>query len=409
MKILIVTQYFQPESFRINDLTRELKTRGHAVTVLTGLPNYPAGRWFAGYGFTSCGRERWEDIEIIRVPMMRRMSAKGWQLALNYLSYAVMASLLGPVWCHGRFDIVLAYEPSPFTVGIPAAILRRFKKAPMMFWVQDLWPESLIATGAIRSQTVLRLVGRMVRAIYQRCDQVLLQSEAFVEPAIAAGAVRERIRFFPNWAEEFYQPLASPGNVQESREMPDGFRVVFAGNLGAAQSLETIIRAAELLRNIASIQWIIIGDGRRKKWMLEEVKGRGLEKVVHFLGSKPPELMPRYFALADVLLATLRPEPVFSLTIPSKIQTYLACGRPIAAALDGEGARIINKSGSGIAVDAGDTEGLAKAVKQLHDMPSEKRDFIGKQGLLYYKQHFDREMLVDQLESWMQELLREKA
>jgi colanic acid biosynthesis glycosyl transferase WcaI len=275
-----------------------------------------------------------------------------------------------------------------------------------MFWVQDLWPESLIATGAVHSHTVLRLVGWMVRTIYQRCDQVLLQSEAFVEPAVAAGAVRERIRFFPNWAEEFYQPIILPRNVQESREMPEGFRVIFAGNLGTAQSLETIIEAADLLRNIADIQWIIIGDGRRKKWMLEEVKGRGLEKVVYFLGSKPSELMPRYFALADVLLATLRPEPVFSLTIPSKIQTYLACGRPIVAALDGEGARIINESGSGIAVDAGDTDGLATAVKQLHDMPSEKRDYMGKQGHIYYKQHFEREMLVDHLESWMQKILR---
>lgn len=408
MKILIVSQYFQPESFRINDLAQELKTRGHAVTVLTGLPNYPTGRWFEGYGLTSCGRESWEGIEIIRVPMMRRMSARDWQLALNYMSYAVMASLLGPLWCHGRFDIVLAYEPSPFTVGIPAAIMRRLKKAPMMLWVQDLWPESLIATGAVHSHTVLRLVGRMVRAIYQRCDQVLLQSEAFVEPAVAAGAERERIRFFPNWAEEFYHPVELPRNAPECIAMPEGFRVVFAGNLGAAQSLETIVEAAELLRNIGSIQWVMIGDGRRKKWMLEEVKGRGLEKVVHFLGRKPSESMPQYFALADVLLATLRPEPVFSLTIPSKIQTYLACGRPVVAALDGEGARIINESGGGIAVDAGDAHGLATAVKRLHGMPSEERDFMGKQGRIYYEEHFDREILVDRLESWMQELVREQ-
>lgn len=408
MKILIVTQYFQPESFRINDLAQELKTRGHVVTVLTGLPNYPTGHWFDGYGLASCGRESWEGIEIIRIPMMRRMSARGWQLALNYLSYAVMASLLGPIWCRGHYDIVLAYEPSPFTVGIPAAIMRRVKKAPMMFWVQDLWPESLIATGAVHSKTVLKLVGRMVRAIYQRCDQVLLQSEAFVKPAVAAGAERKCIRFFPNWAEEFYQPVDLPGNALERLAMPEGFQVVFAGNLGAAQSLETIVEAAELLRDIGSIHWVVIGDGRRKKWMQEEVKGRGLEKVVHFLGRKPSESMPQYFALADVLLATLRPEAVFSLTIPSKIQTYLACGRPVVAALDGEGARIIIESGSGIAVDAGDAHGLATAVKRVHDLSSEERGLMGKQGRIYYEEHFEREMLVDRLESWMQELLKEQ-
>ena len=408
MNILIVTQYFQPESFRINDLAQQLKTRGHTVTVLTGLPNYPTGHWFDGYGLTSCGRENWEGIDIIRVPMMRRMSARSWQLALNYLSYAVTASLLGPILCRGHFDIVFAYEPSPFTVGIPAATMRWVKKAPMMFWVQDLWPESLIATGSVHSHTVLKLVGRMVRAIYRRCDQVLLQSEAFVEPAVTAGADKSRIRFFPNWAEEFYQPVELSENATERREMPEGFRVAFAGNLGAAQSLEIIVEAAEQLRDIGSIQWVMIGEGRRKKWMQDEVKERGLENVIHFLGRKPSALMPQYFALADVLLATLRPEPVFSLTIPSKIQTYLACARPIVAALDGEGARIINESGSGIAVDAGDAEGLAKAVKQLYETSSTERYLMGKQGRIYYEQHFEREMLVDRLESWMREILRKQ-
>ena len=406
MNILVVSQYFWPENFRINDLVQELKARGHDLTVLTGLPNYPTGQWFSGYGLSAVGRNSWNKVNVVRVPVMRRMSAKGWQLALNYLSFAFSASLFGPMLCRGKFDLIFVFEPSPFTVGVPGMVMRKIKRAPMLFWVQDLWPESLIATGAVRSQTILTIVGRMVRAIYRRCDQVLVQSMGFIEPAVKAGARRENIRYFPNWAEDFYHPFKLSPNAAQFSEVPEGFCIIFAGNLGTAQSLETIIGAAELLRNINGIQWVVIGDGRRHDWMKSEIRRKGLDQTVHFLGRKPPEEMPKYFALADVLLATLRAEPVFSLTIPSKIQTYLACGRPIVAALDGEGARIINESGGGIAVNAGDAAGLARAVKQMYDMSPQERNLIAKKARIYYEDHFDRKKLVQQLEHWMQESVR---
>ncbi|MFQ5345290.1 MAG: glycosyltransferase family 4 protein [Mariprofundus sp.] len=407
MKILIVSQYFWPENFRINDLALELKGRGHEVTILTGLPNYPAGRWFNGFGYASCGRSEWQGISIIRVPMLRRMSGRGWQLALNYMSYAMAASLLGPILCRGRFDVVLAYEPSPFTVGIPAAMMRWLKGAPMMFWVQDLWPESLTAAGAVRSRYILKLVGSMVRWIYARCDRVLVQSEGFIKPAVAAGADPGRIRYFPNWAEDFYQPLVLPDDALEYAEMPVGFNIVFAGNMGEAQSLQTILEAVERLRDVPDIHWTMIGDGRRSSWMQEEAVKRGLDRI-HFLGLRSPEQMPRYFSLADTLLATLRPDPVFSLTIPSKVQSYLACGRPIVAALDGEGARIIEAAGAGFAMPAGDAEGLADSILRLYNMKQTERDAMGCAARAYYDAHFKRKVLIDQLDKWIRKLVERR-
>jgi len=407
MKILIVSQYFWPENFRINDLAKELKNRGHEITVLTGIPNYPAGNWFEGYGPASCGHQKWHGIEVIRVPMLRRMSGRGWQLALNYLSFTVAASLLGPFWCRGCFDIVFAYEPSPFTVGIPAAVMRRVKGAPMMFWVQDLWPESLIAAGAVRSRLVLRLVAHMVRWIYARCDRVLVQSEAFYGPAEAAGADAKCIRYFPNWAESFYRPVTLAADAPERTDLPThGFKIVFAGNLGEAQSLQTILAAAERLRDRPDICWIMIGDGRRRSWMQEEARQRGLEQI-HFPGSFASERMPLFFSQAEALLVTLKADETFARVVPSKVQSYMACGRPVVAALDGEGRRIIELANAGVTAAAEDAQGLANAVLRLYNMEPKERKAMGSAGQAYYETHFRRDLLVDQLEHWMQNLAEE--
>lgn len=408
MKILIVSQYFWPESFRINDLATGLKAKGHEITVLTGVPNYPGGKPFPGYGQFTKRREKYQEVSIIRVPLISRGNGSGIRLAVNYLSFVLSACLLGPSLCRGRFDLIFVFEPSPFTVGIPGMLFRWLKKAPMVFWVQDLWPESLSATGAVRNPYILKWVGHMVRMIYHRCDRVLIQSEAFMEPTTTAGANPKRTYYFPNWAEKLYQPIIVPPDAKERDEIPDRFCVMFAGNLGEAQSLETIIYAAARVKEHGDeVHWVLIGDGRRLAWMKSEVERLGLEKQVHFLGRRPMEAMPRYFALADALLVTLRPDPIFSRTIPSKVQSYLACGRPIVAALDGEGARIVHESAAGFAVDAGEAEALAEAVLTLMAMPKDEREQMGRRGRIYFEKHFESEKLISQLERWMEETIEE--
>lgn len=182
MRILIVTQYFWPESFRINDIALGLRDKGHKVTVLTGQPNYPAGSFFPGYGFFKKIREDYNGVDVVRVPLLPRGSGGGVRLVLNYLSFAFFASILAPFRCRSGYDVIFVYEPSPITVGLPALLLKKLKHAPIMFWVQDLWPESLSATGAVRSAWVLKLVERLVRSIYRGCDVILVQSRAFFYP-----------------------------------------------------------------------------------------------------------------------------------------------------------------------------------------------------------------------------------
>jgi len=410
LRILVVSQYFWPEAFRINDLVQGLLDRGHEITVLTGKPNYPGGSLFAGYGFLRPMRERYAGgAEVVRVPLVPRGSGSGRRLALNYLSFVLFAGFLGPLLCRGRFDVIFVYEPSPITVGLPALVMKRAKKAPIMFWVQDLWPESLSAAGAVRSKRVLRSVERLVRFIYRGCDRILVTSRGFV-PRVEAMSTREKkVHYWPQWAEALYEPVEVEDDAPERSEMPDGFRVVFAGNVGAAQSFETILAAAERLKSYPGIRWVIIGDGRRRRWVEDRVRELRLEDRVHLLGKRPMEKMPRYFALADALLVTLKRDFIFSLTVPGKVQSYLACGRPVVAALDGEGARVIKESGTGLVAPAEDANALAGAVLRLYEMLPKEREEMGRRGRAYFEEHFEREKLLDRLEGWMEELIGGKG
>ena len=409
MRILVVTQYFWPESFRVNDLALGLKERGHAVAVLTGLPNYPTGRFFPGYGFFTPSSEEFNGLPVYRVPLIPRGSGQRWRLALNYFSFAIFASLLAPVRCRGVFDLIFVFEPSPITVGIPAIMLKKFKRAPVMFWVQDLWPESLSATRAIRSELLLHWVAQLVRFIYQRCDRILVQSEGFIPSVTALGADPQRVAYFPNWAEALYRPVATAEDAPERKEVPAGFCVMFAGNIGAAQSFETILEAATLLRQHHDIHWVVVGDGHRRAWVEGQILERGLKQSVHLLGPRPAEVMPHYFALADALLVTLKCDPIFALTIPSKVQSYLACAKPILAALNGEGARVVRESGAGLVCPAEDAKALAESVLRLSCMSPQERAAMGQKGRTYFEANFEREKLLDRLEGLMLEMIKRQV
>lgn len=406
MRILVVSQYFWPEGFLVNDLVLGLTERGHRVTVLTGHPNYPEGSFTPGYGFFKPFRERQLGVEVRRVPLLPRGKGGAIRLSLNYLSFALFASLLGPLLCRGQYDLILVYEPSPVTVGFPAIVLKRLKRLPIIFWVQDLWPESLSAAGAVHSERVLGWVEKMVRFIYRRCDCVLVTSKMFESRVREVGA--QVVYYWPQWAESLYQPVEVDENSPERSEMPLGFRIMFAGNIGAAQSFDTILAAAGKLQEHEEIHWVIIGDGRMRPSMEEGVRKLGLENSVHLLGRRPAEVMPRNFACADALLVTLKRDPIFSLTIPGKIQSYLACEKPIVAALDGEGARVIKESGAGLTVPAEDADALAAAVLEMYRARPEERAEMGRRGRAYFKKHFEREKLLDRLEGWMKELVGEQ-
>jgi len=401
--ILIVSQYFWPENFRINDLSLGLMEKGHQVTVLTGIPNYPEGRFFPGYGFFKNNRENYQGVKVIRVPLIPRGNGGGLRLALNYISYAFFASILSPFVCRGKFDLIFVCQLSPVMVGLPALVLKRLKHAPIMFWIQDLWPESLSATGAIKSKKALKVVEKLVRFIYSGCDLILVQSRAFSPSIEKEGVDPCRIAYFPNSAEELYKPVEVELDAPERSMIPAGFCVMFAGNIGAAQDFETILSAAEQLKEYADIHWVIVGDGRMRPWVEAQIDERGLTETVHLLGRHPVELMPRFFSIADVMLVTLKKEYIFSLTIPSKVQSYLACAKPIIAALDGEGARVIEESGAGVTCSAENPQALAEAVLKMYRLTEADLHDIGLRGRRYFEQHFERTVLLERLNNWIKE------
>jgi colanic acid biosynthesis glycosyl transferase WcaI len=403
LRILVVSQYFWPENFRINDLVEEFVRRGHEVTVLTGRPNYPDGQFFRDFLENPSHFNEYKGATVVRVPILPRGQG-GVRLLLNYISFALSASFIGP-WRLSRrkFDAIFAYEPSPITVGIPAAVMRAFTGAPLTFWVLDLWPETLEAIGVVRSKVMLKLIGSLVSTIYAHCDLILAQSNSFI-PQIARYAGRgRRIEYFPSWAESLF--VLQGGELAPEVTVKSGcFNIMFAGNIGESQDFPAILSAAEQLRAHSNIRWLIVGDGRMAGWVTEEIKKRALEHSVLMLGRYPVERMPSFFRHADALLLSLKDEPIFAMTIPGKLQSYLASGIPLLAMLNGEGSAVIQNAQAGLTCPAGDYAALAEAVLQLSAMSNEERKTMGMRGKALSDDEFGRKKLIDQLEGWLEEL-----
>ena len=404
MKVLIVSQYFWPENFRINDLAEEFFQRGHTVTVMTGMPNYPSGKLFPGYSIFGPWSNSLNGIKIYRVPVLTRGSGGHFRLFLNYVSFVVFASFGLFLRCRRSFDVVFVYEPSPITVAIPAIFLKFLTRSPIILWVLDLWPESLSATGAIRSKNSLLLIKKMVQFIYRNCDKILIQSQAFHSSVQDLSVPSEKILYFPSWAESVFEAGTSKIGLPETLMLPRGFCVLFAGNIGVAQDFPSILDAAERLKDYSDIHWVIVGNGRQFLWVQNEIKRRNLSGCVHLLGQYPLDLMPALYSSADALLVTLRRDPIFALTIPGKVQSYLAAGKPIIAALDGEGARIIHEAGAGKVCRSEDPVGLSSAVLEIFETSRGDLEGMGQNGANYAAKYFERNALMDKLEDWFREV-----
>ena len=402
MRILVVSQYFWPENFRINDLVKEWVQRGHQVTVLTGIPNYPAGKVFDAYQAQPSAFATYEGAEVIRVPMLPRGSGS-LRLILNYLSFAVGGGVFGPWRVRGKpIDVIFVFEPSPVTVGLPAVWMGKIKKAPVVFWALDLWPETLAAIGVVRSSRGLSWVGHLVRYIYNRCTLVLGQSRGFLGNIARYCDDKAKIRYFPSWAEDVFMD-DSVRPAPEVHEFADGFTIVFAGNIGEAQDMPAVLEAAERLKDNVYVRWVIVGDGRKSDWLQAEVTRRGLDKQVLLPGRFPVERMPSFYAHANALLVSLKRDPVFSMTIPGKVQSYLMAGIPLLGMLDGEGAAVIRYAQAGLTCEAGDGAGLAQAVLAMAAMPRDERKQMGLNGRNYAQQEFGRSQLMDRLEALLAE------
>lgn len=402
MRVLLITQYFYPENFRVNELVLALQKNGHEVVVLTGQPNYPSGRLFPGYSPLGPLRERFDGIEVIRVPICPRRRGRPWELALNYMSFAFSATVFGLPRLRSRFDACLVYCPSPITSAIPAIIYRAVRRTPVAIWVQDLWPESVIAIARRAKSWLNPLLSWLVSWIYRHVDQIWIQSPAYAHSVVARGGSAERITYVPNWAEDLYDCERWADLAAEP--IPEN-SLVFAGSIGRAQGLEILLDAAEsMTQTTPRVHWVFVGDGTARHWLENEVSQRGLTDRVMLLPRRPPQDMPKILKAAAALLITLRDEDVFAQTIPSKVQSCLAAGRPVIGVLAGEPARIIEEARCGYVCPPRDPAALTAAVKKLLSLPHEQREELGCRGHDYYKAHFTQAQLIARIETLLIQL-----
>lgn len=392
MKIALVTQYFWPESFSINDLVKTLVEQGHTVEVFTGKPNYPDGILFPGYIAEGCSEEVFENKVLVhRVPLRPRGTGGAKNLFLNYLSFVFNGLRYFPKQVKGKsFDVIFVFTLSPITSVIPAIYLKWKLKTHLAIWVLDLWPESLSATGFVRSKLILSAVGWLVRGIYAYTDTILVQSQAFVS-AVARYARPDKIFYYANSCNDapLVPPRAQtivPENVLTLLE--HNFCVVFTGNLGTAQAVETLLAAARRLIHLSDVKLVLVGSGSRSDWLEQQKNELRLDNLV-LAGRFPANEMPQFLWRAQGLIVSLKRAEIFAQTVPAKVQSYLAAGRPIIAALDGEGARVITESGAGLVCPAEDVDGVVSCIKTLYSMSSHQRETMGSAGRAYFLSHFE--------------------
>ena len=314
MKILIVSQYFWPENFRINDLAVDLYKRGYDVSVLTGKPNYPQGKFYKGYSFLGFNKEYYNGVKIYRVPLIPRGNGTGLTLALNYISFVIFSCIF--ILFHTKkYDLTFTYAVSPITQVFPALLHKRLFSSKSFLWLQDLWPESVSAAGKVKSNILISLLNKMVKYIYKDTDKILVQSEAFISSVEEKGVNRlTKIRYVPYWAEDLFCNTINSNRDKFKSIMPDGFKVMFAGNIGEAQDFDSIINAVILTQEIPEIKWIFVGDGRKKAFLEKEIIRLNLKENIFLLGRFPLEEMPNFFIHADIMLVTLKKDNEASMT-----------------------------------------------------------------------------------------------
>jgi len=396
LKILIVTQYFWPENFKVNDLAVELVKRGHEVTVYTGLPNYPQGKFFSGYGFFKGPfREEYEGVKVVRCPIVPRGEGRGIQLIINFLFFGFFGSFASLFQLKGKFDKIFVFEVSPIFCVLPAIIQKWIKKSPVFLWMTDLWPESLIATGVTKKEFLLFPIRIFVKFVYQNSDRILTSSIGFIPRITSYNISKSKVLFWPQWAENIFEEN-SVSNYSDS-DFPDNkFVILFAGNIGSAQDMPTLLKTASLV-NDSDIQFVVLGDGIKRKECENVAKQLGLTNI-KFLGRKSLNTMPYYYKKADVLYLSLISSELFSITLPSKLQTYLASGKPILASMDGEGSELIKNWNCGKSVTSSSPEKLSQAIRELKNLSVSELKQMGSNSYHCYKELFDRSKLISELE-----------
>jgi glycosyltransferase involved in cell wall biosynthesis len=403
--ILVISQYFYPEQFRINDICSEWIKRGYKVTVVTGIPNYPKGKYYEGYGLFKKRKETFNGIDIIRIPLVPRGNSS-ITLALNYVSFVVS----GLFWClftRVKADYVFIFEVSPMTQALPGVWYAKKEKIPCYLYVQDLWPENFEILSGIKNKTVINMVGRMVDYIYLHCTKIFTTSRSFITSIANRGVPVDKIEYWPQYAEDFYKPLKK----NSVSEIPnDGaFNIIFAGNIGTSQGLDILPKVAAMLKeeNLKrGIRFNIVGDGRYKETLVDLVNNNNVSDMFNFIPKQPATRIPGLMAANDAAFICLTDSPLFSMTIPAKLQSYMACGIPIIASALGETNQIIEEANAGVFSPAGNAQKLSEVIVELLDKPQDQLDKLGINARSYYHIYFNKQEVLNNFDKYFGKSLK---
>jgi glycosyltransferase involved in cell wall biosynthesis len=395
--ILVVAQYFYPEQFRINDICTEWVKKGYKVTVITGIPNYPQGKYYEGYGLFKKRRETYNGIEIIRIPLIPRGN-NSIMLALNYLSF-VLSGFLWSIFTKIKADYVFIFEVSPMTQALPGVWYAKKRQIPCYLYVQDLWPENVEIITGIKNKHIMGAIGKMVDYIYKRCTKIFTSSNSFVDSIAKRNVDRGKVEYWPQYAEDFYKPLKKKSVMEIPND--DAFNIIFAGNIGNAQGLDILPKTAVLIKEKQigrNVRFNIVGDGRYKETLVDIVNSNNVADMFNFVEKQPASRIPELMATSDAAFLSLTASPLFSMTIPAKLQSYMACGIPIIASAEGETCQIIKKSRAGYSSPPGDEEKLSEIIFELLSKSSKELKELGCNARDYYVNNFNKEELLNRMD-----------
>ncbi|EOH86213.1 glycosyltransferase WbuB [Enterococcus villorum] len=389
-KILVVSQYFYPEQFRINDICRTWVKKGYEVTVLTGIPNYPQGDFYEGYGYQKNKREIYEGVTIKRIPIVPRKK-NSIMMGLNYLSF-VISGELWKILNRQNFDLVFIYEVSPMTQALPAVRIAKKLNIPCYIYVMDLWPENFEIITGITHPLVIEPLNKMVDYIYKNCTKIFTASRSFKKNIENRGIDSQKIYFWPQYAEEFYQISEVKSSVLINDKKVN---ITFAGNIGIAQGLDILPEVGKKIKEKQlNVRFNFVGDGRYKQDLIKEIERNELQEWFHFVEAVPATEIPEILASSDFSFVSLQKNDIFSMTIPAKLQSSMACGKPILLSASGEVAEIVKKANCGFVGEAGDSTALFNNLIKISHLSSQEITKLGINARKYFEEEYEKEKLL---------------
>ena len=383
MKILLLTQWFDPEpTFKGLAFAKELTKQGHEVEVLTGFPNYPQGKLYDGYKLKLFQKENIEGISVLRVPLYASHDNSAFKRVLNYASFAVSATLYG-IFLTKKADVIYAYHP-PLTVDMAALLIKLFRKTPVVLDIQDMWPDTLKATGMIGNEKLLNIVDSLCKVVYRYADHIVVLSPGFKRLLEKRNVAASKVSVIYNWCDESSLNLASELSAENQQILDNRFNVVFAGNMGKAQSLDTVIEVAKQLKNESKIQFVFVGQGTETQRLKQICKDNQLNNV-KFIPQMPMKKVGAILRKANALLVYLRNDPLFEITIPSKMQAYMAIGKPIIIGVSGDASNLVQEADCGVVVTPEDTLSLKEGILKLYHLERDKAEEMANKAKIFYQ------------------------